>query len=272
MTRQVRCRAPEWLASIRFVLAKQQRNAGGKSRRSKANISPKTLEPRATANLYSVGHSGLDVGDCSGVDRWGQPVKTTNALGQETTINYDATTGLPLSVQYPTGGKDSTRYNSNGMPIWVQSGGTTPVETAYNSTWVTQPDSIWGTGRPRQIFWIGAYGRVDSSIVNTNKTRYYYDSYGRVDYMKDVYGTVVRDYTYAGTNGNLSKVALPGGRARVYGHDSYGRVTSDSTVGMAKQTFEYDKINRRTKVYDGVHGTPTAFMARRRCSRTTSCT
>lgn len=190
------------------------------------------------------------------VDRWGQPVQTINALNQTTTVTYDGS-GLPIKVQYPTGGADSAAYDGNGLPTYIKPSGLTATTVTYNATWKTQPQLITGSNRPSNRFWIGANGRVDSADVGgTGKTRYLYETFGRVTQVKDASNVVVETRQYSGINGNLSAVTTPQ-RLHQYGYDNYGRVTSDSIVNVGKRTFEYDVLNRQRKVWDGVNANPT---------------
>lgn len=145
------------------------------------------------------------------VDRWRQPVQTINTLGQTTTVTYDAN-GLPVNVQHATGAADSTAYNTNGLPTYIKASGVTAVEIGYNATWKTQPDSVAGSNRPSQRFWVGANGRVDS-IANP-KTRYLYDSFGRVTQVKDANNAIVGTRTpLKGWDLRSSRSEAPGAAA-----------------------------------------------------------
>ncbi|MGH8544311.1 MAG: RHS repeat domain-containing protein, partial [Gammaproteobacteria bacterium] len=154
-------------------------------------------------------------------------------------------------------------YNPNGLPTAVLPAGLSTLNIAYNATWVTQPDSVWGGGRPRQRFWIGTGGRVDSVQLGGSsssiKTRYLYDLRGRVTHVKDANNNIVTSTVYGAINDNTLR-ATSRQVTHEYGHDGYGRVTSDSVVGMGKTRLEYDVLNRARQVWDPVNANPTEFV------------
>jgi YD repeat-containing protein len=193
------------------------------------------------------------------VNKWGQPVVTTDALNRNTTTSYDAN-GLPLSIQHPTGGTDAFTYNGDGLPTQITPAGMTATDIQYGA-WA-QPTLISGTGQETRQFFLGANGRVDSVKVGSGAghvTRYRYDNVGRDTLVTDPATHQVARKRFQGTYGNLSELIEPGGRTTTYGYDLYGRTTTVAQTGMPTRTTHYDKINRPDTVWDGVNALPTRY-------------
>ncbi len=85
-----------------------------------------------------------------------------------------------------------------------------------------------------------------------------YDSRGRVVVTSDPEGHQTFSW-YGGTNGNRSRDSIAGGLVHVYGHDTFGRMTSDSTVGVVKRRMVYDTLNRLIRAFDGVNDSATRY-------------
>ncbi len=193
------------------------------------------------------------------VDRWGQPVASTDPLSTVTTISYNSN-GLPVRTvnSTDTTAVDSLDYNFDGLVTYAKPTGGTATITTYGA-WA-QPTLILGDGQPSRTFKLGTNGRIDSTWVGGTKyTRFTYDSRGRVLTVKDGLNNLVQSFAYSGTNGNRSSVTLPGGRITTYGYDAYGRVTTVSTAGLPTRTTYYDLLNRPDSVKDGVNTKATRF-------------
>ena len=87
-----------------------------------------------------------------------------------------------------------------------------------------QVDSVWGGQGPAQRLFIGAPGRVDSTRVGGSayRSRFTYDSRGRLVQALDPMGHLSIKHWYDGANGNLVVDSVPGRRV-TYGADAYGR-------------------------------------------------
>jgi YD repeat-containing protein len=177
-----------------------------------------------------------------------------------TTINYDATTGLPEKVTHPNTAVDSVEYNSNGLPTKIIPQGLTATQIWYNSTWAAQRDSTKQSGAPTYVFYVGTNGRVDSTKTGTSayRVRYTYYSKGRVTQIKDHDLNIIGTRVYNGTNGNLSKVTNPQ-TTHTFGYDAYGRATSDSLHGVVRRVTTFNTMNWVTDIDDGVNTNPTEF-------------
>ena len=195
------------------------------------------------------------------VNRWGTPTSAVDPLGRTDSTVFDAN-GLPIRHRSRTGAVDSAVFNDFGLPVYAKSSGQTAMRMRY-AGWA-QVDSTWtDDGLHGQRYFIGASGRVDSvrirgGTADVAKTRYRYDSRGRVDSVVDPLQHTQRTW-YAGTNGNRSKDSLPGGRVATYAYDSYGRDTAVSQPGFATVRTFYSIMNRTDSIRDGVNPVPTRF-------------
>ncbi len=185
---------------------------------------------------------------------FGQPLVTTDALGNVTTVAYAS--GLPIRVTSPTGATDSATYNSDGLPT-----STWPAGRAATTTWYTagrwgQPDSTRTTGQATVHFAIGVNGRIDRQRILWDTTFYAYDSRGRVTAVTDP-GHHTTSTAYAGVNGNRSSVTAPGYRTTQYNQDGFGRDTSARAPEAPRNRVVYDLLNRVTEQYDSAGATPT---------------
>ncbi len=189
------------------------------------------------------------------VNRWGSPAVVTDAVGAVDSTSYDAN-GLVVRTRYANGGVDAVGYNAGGLPTFMQAAGGSAVNVRYGA--YAQADSIWGDGRPTIRNYIGFGGRIDSTVVGgQSKKRYTYDGRGRVISERDPEGHLLVQHTYAGTNGNLSKDSLPGGRLTTYFSDGFGRDTAVQGPESPLRRTQYDPLNRVTEFFDGVHPSPT---------------
>ena len=192
------------------------------------------------------------------VNRWGQPLATTDPLAQVTTRTYDAN-GLPIRVVWPSGRVDTTAYNASGLPTYGRSSPDSATHLRY-AAWA-QPDSVWGVGHPTVRHVIGPNGRIVSTTVGgSSTTQFWYDTRGRVDSTRDALGHLVRRTWYLGVNENHSKDSLPGGRVTTYLYDGFGRDTAVQLPGTPTRRTHYDPLNRPTELYDGVNANPTVIV------------
>ena len=197
------------------------------------------------------------------VDRYGQPLVSSHPLGDPlnvtTTVTYNDD-GLPTRIVRSNDVADTTHmsYNSDGLVTATRQSGSTETVVAYGA-WA-QPDSVTGNGQVTAKYWLGTNGRIDSTRIGSSaKTRYTYDSRGRVLTVKDGLNNLIQTSAYNGTNGNLSTVTLPGGRITTYGYDAYGRLTTVNQAGLPARTTYYDVINRADSVRDGVNAKATRY-------------
>ncbi len=185
------------------------------------------------------------------VNRWGSPIKTTNAIGELTTINYTVH-GQPATILKPGFGAvaDTLQYNGSGLVTYARPAGDS-TRTVFYGGWA-QPVKDSTKGRPVVTYVLGASGGV-SSVATGGITResYTYDSYGRLRRITDGVGTVVRrlGYPTTGSNRNQSADTLPGNRLTTYGYDGYGRRTTVNAPHTPQQVTAYSSINRVDSVW-----------------------
>ncbi|MGQ0646687.1 MAG: hypothetical protein ACT4P7_03890, partial [Gemmatimonadaceae bacterium] len=179
------------------------------------------------------------------VDRWGQPLVTTDPLGRLTTIARQSLTGLPLSVTSFTGAVDQFTYDAaSGLPLTVHPAGQTLTTIAYGT--FNQVTSITASSQPTRSFVLGPRGRVDQAKIigsTTYTTQYGYDPRQRVNSVTDPGGHTTF-YTYDGDFGNVKTSNAPGSRLVTTHFDAFGRDSAFVHTILPTRTFLYDSLNR----------------------------
>ena len=184
-------------------------------------------------------------------NRWGQAIVTTelpgSSLARTTTVFQQLYSPFPDSVRHHEGGVDEFQY-AGPLLIYQKLAGMNAVNIAY--TKFAQPDSIWGTGIPKQVFYLGSRGRIDSAAVvagsDVYKTKYLYDSRFRDSTVTDPAGHVTR-YFYNPTHGNVDSVKAPGGRKSERRFDYFGRDTAARVASLPWTKTVYDTLSRVVK-------------------------
>lgn len=202
-------------------------------------------------------------------NRFMDPTQITAPLRTRYVADYSVE-GLPV-VQRHWGwgldsmtagwGRDTVKYDGNGMPVWFRSATSeaSPRQIQYSGTFPTRPVSTWGGGGPSVQYGIGVNGRVDWTGVAGGTTNYAYNTRGQVEQVTNAEGHLVAKYTYDPVTGNRTKDSLPGNRVTVYGRDGYGRIRTVSPPEGPTVTTTYDVMNRRLTVDDGVNLKTTRF-------------
>jgi RHS repeat-associated protein len=191
------------------------------------------------------------------VDRWGQPLVTTDPMGNVTTIKR---TGMFATEVDESEGRVST-YVYNG-PELIHSTPAGDSVTNYYYGVHSQLDSVDGKGLVAEMRGLNSNGTVAWVRQNgdvTRTTKYAYDpSTWQVDTVTDQMGhkTVM---TYDPTFGNLMQTTAPDSQVSTTTFDRYGRDSTASRPGYATTKTIYDIMNRPASVSDGVNPTPTTF-------------
>lgn len=198
------------------------------------------------------------------VDRWGQPVASTDPVGRVTTA-YRVTWPnlLPDSVRNAWGAVDKFTWNPIGLPLTQQSAGRPVVSFRYNAGYAVA-DSIWTTGRPSEKRFISsANGRIDSVKVyagaSTFLTKYTFDSRGRVLSVNDP-GNHTSTVTYDAVFGNTASTSTPGSTSNTL-VDGYGRDTASWATGVPRLRTRYDSLNRVRATKIGADSTVYSYDA-----------
>ncbi len=197
------------------------------------------------------------------VNGWGQPLATTDAMGNVTTVTYDAN-GFPftsISPTYAAGQADTTWFASSGLLTKAHAVGRPAVNIHYGA--YAQPDSIWGDSLPTRGFTLSAKGQVlTERIGGIGRGRVTYDLKGRVDSVFDATSWDVTKYFYDAVNGNPDSVLSPGGMTR-YTYDAAGRAVTAALPALVPQTSYYSVVNRvdsvRAVVGGGVRAVKYAY-------------
>ncbi len=224
---------------------------------------PAVAAPKADTVKATVKEPGGGVSRFT-INHWGSPVQVTDVLGRSTTVTYDAR-GLAIRTLYPTGALDSAVYNASGLPTFVQLGDSTNRRRIRYAGWA-QPDSA--TGGPQRALraYIGVNGRADSVRLGSSKTKYRYDTKGRVDSIIVVdsmiapQGYLVRKTWFSAITGNVIKDSVPGGLVTALYEDTFGRDTAVSQPSSPLRRAHFDLLNRPTQNYDGVYTPPTTTV------------
>ncbi len=193
------------------------------------------------------------------VNSFGQPAIAHGPLGDTVAVLYTSSAGqmgLPDSI-IRSGRPGGSSLQRIGLDTLVTAEGRTTHLLYRHGFGIA--DTIWGTVHPR-----GGQpsGRTERSLTCLSQiglpAAYTYDSRGRVLTGSDPEGHQAIA-TFGGTNGNRSRDSIPDGPVHVYGYDTFGRLTSDSVVGLLRRTMTYDTLNRVLKVFDGVNDSATRY-------------
>lgn len=190
------------------------------------------------------------------VNRWGQPLIVTDALGQQTTFDLAGGT-LPRSITHPGGGVDNFSY-SNGLPTSIHPAGKDTTKISYGA--YGQISQRWGSNQATVTNYIGTLGRIDSTRVGSRNftTRYSYDSQGRITRVIDPGNDTVLTH-YDSQFGNADSVTYPGGRYKWTRYDGRGRDSAEYVASGAVAITLYDSLGRVRQRYDGVHANPVMY-------------
>ncbi|MGH7719654.1 MAG: hypothetical protein ACREON_12525, partial [Gemmatimonadaceae bacterium] len=193
------------------------------------------------------------------VDRWGQPLRVTDPVGRVTTITRTGI--LPTVIRSPTGAEDRIGYDfptQSPNPAWTKPAGRDTTYFSYGA--YGRLAQVSGPGQATQVFHVGTGGRIDSTRVGSNnyKTRYQYDSRGRVTLMADPGADTTR-YSYDARFGNLDSTLAPGNRHTKTRFDGYGRDSVSLAAGRPAALAFYDVLNRVRETRDSVNASATVL-------------
>lgn len=189
------------------------------------------------------------------VDRWGQPLRTVDALGNATVITRNAN-GQPTSVLYPTGVSDSFGYSGPFMTSAQVAGQAAPTYFTHGA-W-GQLTYQTGNGPTVQHF-VGGQGRIDSTkVAGAYVTKYVYDGDLRLTHATDPQGHTTQ-FFYDVSWGNQDSIRTHDGKGGKTYFDSLGRDSASKSAGRATVRQLYDVMNRPTQTFDGVNGTATVI-------------
>ena len=199
------------------------------------------------------------------VDRWGQGLVMTDPLGRRTTVVRDLTYGVPTAISYPWGAVEKFGWSGLFL-VWHLAPGQDTTHLHYGN-WA-QVDSAWGGGLASQKMFVGTNGRIDSirfAAQDTIKTRFLYDTHGRVTRITDPKGHQTNSH-YNTSWGSLDSTSSQGNRFRHIKLDQFGRdsaVQAGQKVGLTTtatpwQRTIYDALNRPIKT---IVGKDTTLMA-----------
>ncbi|MES2359022.1 MAG: RHS repeat-associated core domain-containing protein [Gemmatimonadota bacterium] len=189
-------------------------------------------------------------------DRWGEPLKTVDALGNVTTITRQGF--LPTVVTYPDGSADSATYNlSNGLLLTQRAAGQQMASYIYGAR--SQLQGVSGSGVVSVSNTLDSLGRVLRTHYGTvagDTTEFTYDPVTKNVATMFRADTGLVTYQYDSNFGNLSTETDPGNRMTQSYFDSYGRDTSTKAPQFPRTRVVYDSLNRVTASYDSVGANP----------------
>lgn len=221
------------------------------------SVTPKT--PVATVDVSATITDPGQHSTVINVDRWGQPIKITDAVGGVTTI---VRTGIfATATTYPSGAVDSARYTSDGLLVWQHLAGRDSTRWAYGSGFAT-PDSIWGPNQTARRMFLDSKGnitRVRMASSPGDTIAFYPDEWGRDTLVVDPLGHSTH-YHFETTFGNVDSTLSPGGRYVATRFDQFGRDSITLGYGRSPTLALYDSMNRVRKVYAGA-GADTVFLS-----------
>jgi|GEM_PF-933227 len=189
------------------------------------------------------------------VDRWGQPLVTTDAMGNVTTIMR---TGMfATEVDESQGRKSYYSYEGPNLTMSQPAGDSA---THYHYGVKSQVDSMWGASVVPEQRHLNPNGTVAwVTHGNADTTHYTYDPVTvQVATITDPLGHTT-SLQYDPVFGNLTHTTMPSGQVASATFDRYGRDSTSSSTGLATTTTLYDMLNRPVSVSDGVYATSTTF-------------
>lgn len=152
----------------------------------------------------------------------------------------------PVSVVYPSGVKDSIKYNSDDLPIYTARTGQPPTYVTYGLYGF--PTAVSTDGQPTRTYIYGAHGRDSIETIAGATTIYLTDTRGRVVKGTDPNGHAT-SYHYDSKFGNLDSTTVVDSlgdlvQASTTKFDGYGRDSVRWTTGGVADTTIYDITNR----------------------------
>lgn len=189
-------------------------------------------------------------------DRWGQPLKVIDPLGNTTTIVRSGI--FATSVTNPLGQTDSYSYNAQGLLSSQTPFNQPTVNISYDS-W-GMPSQISGVNTPTvtRSFSSSAHTlttTVDGSYVSTDSL----DSRGRTFGSVDAAGHHTH-YHYDATFGNRDSTIAAAGQWSASVFDGYGRDYLLTALGHSQAVKRiYDVLGRDSLLYDGVNAQPVQY-------------
>lgn len=184
-------------------------------------------------------------------NRWGEALKTVDALGNMTQIQYQGF--LPIVVTHPDNSVDSASYNaSNGLLLRARTAGQQPVSYTYGNR--NQLQAVSGSGVVSVTNVLDSLGRVTKTTYGTvmgDTTTFTYDAVtkGVATMFRPDTGLV--SYQYDARFGNSSMRTDPGNRVTQSYFDAYGRDTALVAPQHPSTRTQYDVLNRVTAAYNG---------------------
>jgi len=186
------------------------------------------------------------------VDRWGQPIKVVDPLGNTTTIVRNGI--FPSTVTNHLGHTNSYSYTGSFLTS------TTPylqprTDVGYDSYGMA--NSVSGGNRPSVQATYNASNRtITQTVAGSYLTTRYLDARGRDTLMTDPAGHQSRAH-YEATFGNLDSTTAAAGQWSRVSFDAYGRDSAATASGQPTRTRLYDLLGRDSLIFDGVNSQPT---------------
>ncbi len=188
-------------------------------------------------------------------DRWGELLKTVDALGNTTTIQRSGF--LPTVITHPDGSVDSASYYASGLLQTQHSAGQQTVSYTYGN--MNQLQSESGSGVVTVTNVLDSLGRTIKTTYGTvtgDTTIFKYDSVTKNVASMFRPDTGLVTYQYDSKFGNSSTETDPGSRVTQSYFDNYGRDTADKAPQYPMTKTVYDVLNRVTAQYNGVAANP----------------
>jgi RHS repeat-associated protein len=189
-------------------------------------------------------------------NRWGEPVKTIDAMGNVTTIEYQDL--FATVITHPDGSADSASYNSSsGLLTAERQAGQQWINYTYGARNQLLTES--GSGVVSVTNTLDTLGRVTKSqygSVAGDTATFTYDPVTR-----NVASTVQPDvgrtvFVYDSRFGNTQADTAPGHRVTQLYFDAFGRDTASRAPQYPMTRTQYDVLNRVMASYDGVAPNP----------------
>jgi RHS repeat-associated protein len=206
--------------------------------------------------------NGAGLVEGRGYDRRDRQIAITNANGVIVTNSFDALARLTARRNLGDSGLESYGYTANYSPATSYTNQLSNVTTwAYDVAQRKTNEVIVGL-MTNSFSYNGANDLLElydgKQTGTTNRTRWTYDSYGRISLKQYANGVTNLTYIFDPLNRLTNRWSQAKGNTK-YQYDTVGNLTNVDYPSSTDLKFKYDALNRVTNMVDAVGTTVFAY-------------